>query len=74
MSRAYCRQDKPFPVSAACRKTLSRMAEAAGTMNTIHAPAQLQRLRRGGYVRIDGDVATITAAGNALLAAKDGGA
>lgn len=71
MSRDYCRADKPFPVSTKCMSTLRRMAEAAGTMNTIHAPVQIERLRLGGYVHVnDHGLARITDAGRAILSGE----
>ena len=63
-------QDKPFPVSAKARKTLTAIAERPRTI--AYAPVQIERLRRSGYVRVLGvlNEVYVTDAGRALLAGR----
>lgn len=72
MTRDYCKDDQPFPVSAKAMRML-RWIYLLGSAPKHYAPAQFERLQRGGYIEpVPGgnELFSTTEAGRALL--RDG--
>lgn len=60
--------DGPIPVSARAQKTLAEIGLTfLRGYPVCRATTQIERLRRGGYVRVVDELAYITDAGRALL-------
>lgn len=64
MSRAYCRDDKPFAVSEGA---MFWLRIAAGDVRMDDAKRHFERLQLGGYIKAEGNQAVVTEAGAALL-------
>lgn len=69
-TRTLEQKRRPLQVGAKARHTLAHIKAACRFIEGFPvsgAPVQIERLRRGGYVRVTDGLARVTDAGNALL-------